>query len=111
MAIDALNNRSLDGLKEPDATAKPAAPKASVLTGEKVSTAEVAEKATDAVMLTDTAKTLAKATNKAKESSGIDEAKVEKIKAAIQDGSYKINYESVANKLIDSEDELSSIFG
>ena len=78
MAIDALNNRSLDGLKEPVATAKPAAPKASVLTGEKVSTAEVAEKATDAVMLTDTAKTLA---------------------------------ESVANKLIDSEDELSSIFG
>ena len=53
MAIDALNNRSLDGLKEPVATAKPAAPKASVLTGEKVSTAEVAEKATDVAMLSD----------------------------------------------------------
>lgn len=111
MAIDALNNRSLDGLKEPVATAKPAAPKVSILTGEKAAPANVAEKATDAVMLTDTAKTLSKATNKAKESSGVDEAKVEKLKAAIKDGSYQINYESVANKLVDSEDELSSIFG
>ena len=63
------------------------------------------------VGLTDSAKTLAKATDAARNASGIDEAKVEKLKAAISDGSYKINYESVANKLIDSEDELSSIFG
>ena len=65
----------------------------------------------DAVVLTDSAKSLSRATARAKASDGIDSAKVEKLKAAINDGSYKINYESVASKLIDSEDELSSIFG
>ena len=53
---------------------------------------------------------LAKASQTAKNSSGIDEAKVEKLKAAINDGTYQIDYDSVANKLIDSEDELTSIF-
>ena len=62
-------------------------------------------------MLTDSAKALTKATEKAKASDGMDQGKIEKLKAAIKNGSYKINFESVASKMIDSEDELNSIFG
>ncbi|MCR5085294.1 MAG: flagellar biosynthesis anti-sigma factor FlgM [Succinivibrionaceae bacterium] len=47
----------------------------------------------------------------ARAASGIDEAKVAGIKESIRNGSYKVNYESVASHLIDSEAGLSSIFG
>ncbi|MGN0916496.1 MAG: flagellar biosynthesis anti-sigma factor FlgM [Succinivibrio sp.] len=112
MAIDALNDRVYSGIKESVATAKNVAiPTVSTAASAYKQNAPEAVKTGDAVVLTDSAKSLSKATEKAKLSSGIDEAKVEKLKAAIADGSYKINYESVANKLIDSEDEISSIFG
>ena len=104
MAIDALNDRSLNGIKESVATATVVANKTSQ---------EASAKATaksDEVLLTDSAMNLAKASQTAKNFSGIDEAKVEKLKAAINDGTYQIDYDSVANKLIDSEDELTSIF-
>ena len=65
----------------------------------------------DAVVLTDSAKSLSRAGEKARSSDGVDQGKVEKLKAAIKDGSYKINYESIASRMIDSEDELNSIFG
>ena len=109
MAIDALNSRVYkSGVKESVATAKNVAqdPKGNVASKETVS-----KFGSDSVVLTNTAQILTKGTQKAKESSGVDSAKVEKLKNAIKDGSYKIDYESVANKLIDSEDELSSIFG
>ncbi len=107
MAIDALSDRIYKGgIKESVATAKSKPTSKAATTG-----SEVAAKSTDAVILTESAKTMSKAVQKAKDSSGIDEAKVEKLKSAIKDGSYKVNYESVANKLIDSEDELSSIIG
>ncbi len=110
MAIDALSDRLYNkgGVKESVATAKNVA---------KNSTGAVAARETavksvgDSVVLTANAQIMTKATQKAKDSSGVDSAKVEKLKESIKDGSYKINYESVANKLIDSEDELSSIFG
>ena len=107
MAIDVLSDRSYNGIKESVATAKNVATSTAK---SAVAQKKVAVQSDD-VGLTDSAKTLAKATDAARNASGIDEAKVEKLKAAISDGSYKINYESVANKLIDSEDELSSIFG
>ena len=106
MAIDVLSDRSYNGIKESVATAKNVATSTAK---SAVAQKKVAVQSDD-VVLTDSAKTLAKATDAARNASGIDEAKVEKLKAAISDGSYKINYESVANKLIDSEDELSSIF-
>lgn len=107
MAIDVLSDRSYNGIKESVVTAKNVATSTAK---SAVAQKKVAVQSDD-VVLTDSAKTLAKATDVARNASGIDEAKVEKLKAAISDGSYKINYESVANKLIDSEDELSSIFG
>ena len=105
MAIDALNDRSLGGIKESVATATVVANK----TSKEAAKTQVAN-AQDSVMLTPSAMNLAKATQSATLASGVDESKVEKLKAAINDGSYQINYESIANKLIDSEDELSSIF-
>ncbi|MCI6906684.1 MAG: flagellar biosynthesis anti-sigma factor FlgM [Succinatimonas sp.] len=112
MAIDVLSDRSYNGVKESVATAKTVATKTNAKASANISTADKTYVAAqDAVVLTDSAKTLAKAKQIAKDSSGIDSAKVEKLKKAINDGSYKINYESVANKLIDSEDEISSIFG
>ena len=100
MAIDVLSDRSYNGIKESVATAKNVATSTAK---SAVAQKKVAVQSDD-VVLTDSAKTLAKATDAARNASGIDEAKVEKLKAAISDGSYKINYESVANKLIDSED-------
>ena len=41
-------------------------------------------------------------------SSGIDQAKVDKIKADIESGSYKINVEQLANKLAQFESDLFS---
>ncbi len=110
MAIDALNDRVYKGgLQESVATAKTVAQNSSPAVAAK--DAAVKSSVGDSVVLTANAQILTKATQKAKDSSGVDSEKVEKLKNAIQDGSYKINYESVANKLIDSEDELSSIFG
>ncbi|MDY6322479.1 MAG: flagellar biosynthesis anti-sigma factor FlgM [Succinivibrio sp.] len=118
MAIDALSNRSMNAVKENVATPKSTATAAAENTkaaayakAQGTSAAPEAPSRADAVVLTDSAKSLSRATARAKASDGIDSAKVEKLKAAINDGSYKINYESVASKLIDSEDELSSIFG
>ena len=42
----------------------------------------------------------------ATESTGIDTAKVDRIRAMIADGSYQVNAESVADKLIQSETSL-----
>ena len=42
----------------------------------------------------------------AAESSGIDTAKVDRIRAMIADGSYQVNAENVADKLIKSETSL-----
>ena len=99
MAIDALNSRIYkSGVKESVATAKNVAQSP---VG-NVAKEALSKAGADSVVLTSNAQILTKGTQK---------AKVEKLKNAIKDGSYKIDYESVANKLIDSEDELSSIFG
>lgn len=113
MAIDILNDRSFNGMKESVATANKVATNTTSANAAPVkqSVSEMSARSADAVMLTDGAKTLSKATQKARDASGVDEAKVEKLKNSIKDGTYKINYESIANKLIDAEDELGTIFG
>ncbi|HAR79962.1 MAG TPA: flagellar biosynthesis anti-sigma factor FlgM [Succinivibrionaceae bacterium] len=113
MAIDILSDRSMNGLQESVANANRTAiaNKAATTAATKGDAASASATRADAVVLTDSAKSLAKATEKAKASDGIDHAKVDKLKKEIQDGSYKVNYESVASKLIDAEDELSAIFG
>ncbi|MBQ9274054.1 MAG: flagellar biosynthesis anti-sigma factor FlgM [Succinivibrio sp.] len=111
MAIDILSDRSMNVVKDSVASSKLAAASNN---GKAVETAKPqsgAEIRPDAVMLTDSAKNLAKATARARASEGVDSAKVEKLKQSIKDGNYKVDYHSVASKMIDAEDELSSIFG
>ncbi len=63
------------------------------------------------VVLTDTAKKLNAAQDKAKNSSGINSEKVSAIKKALAEGNYQINYERVADKMISQDSVLSSILG
>ncbi|KPD20463.1 flagellar biosynthesis anti-sigma factor FlgM [Idiomarina abyssalis] len=68
----------------------------------------VSQKGGDAVSLTSEAQQLGGLQEKAMNSSGIDQAKVDKIKADIESGSYKINVEQLANKLAQFESDLFS---
>ncbi|RUO67146.1 flagellar biosynthesis anti-sigma factor FlgM [Idiomarina ramblicola] len=70
--------------------------------------ASVSQKGGDAVSLTSEAQQLGGLQEKAMNSSGIDQAKVDKIKADIESGSYKINVEQLANKLAQFESDLFS---
>lgn len=65
---------------------------------------------TDTVSITEQTQILKDATCIANDSDGIDYQKVEELKQQIHDGTYQVDYESLANKIVDSEDELSSIF-
>lgn len=114
MAIDILNDRSMNSVKDGIANGarsgeiqkQAAAAKANVAT-----TGIESVSRNDAFVLTDSAKALSRATAKAKADDGIDTAKVEKFKAAIANGSYTINADSIAGKMVEEEAELSSIFG
>lgn len=76
----------------------------------KNATSAVVSHSSDSVELTDDAKVLTRATEKAKASDGIDHEKVASLKAQIENGTYNINYQSIANKLLESEDEISKLF-
>ncbi|ASG66307.1 flagellar biosynthesis anti-sigma factor FlgM [Idiomarina piscisalsi] len=68
--------------------------------------ASVSQKGGDAVSLTSEAQQLGGLQEKAMNSSGIDQAKVDRIKAEIESGSYKINVEQLASKLAQFESDL-----
>jgi len=55
---------------------------------------------TDSVVLTDVAAQMQKAEKVLAETPQVDKAKVEQIKASIADGSYQVNAEQVAEKLL-----------
>ncbi len=103
MAIDILTNNALKATQE---TLTRGTRKVTTAGQEAVSVAS-----DDSVMLTNSAKTLARATDIARAADGVDQSKVASIKQALKDGTYTINYESVANRIIDSEKDLASIFG
>ena len=60
----------------------------------------------DSVSLTSEAKQLSGLQDKAMNSSGVDQAKVDRIKAQIEDGSYKVDVERLASKLAQFEGDL-----
>ncbi|HCU66580.1 MAG TPA: flagellar biosynthesis anti-sigma factor FlgM [Rheinheimera sp.] len=60
----------------------------------------------DSVSLTTQAQQFTKAQEKASNSSGIDQEKVDKIKQAIAEGKYKINVEALARRIMQFEGEL-----
>jgi len=59
----------------------------------------------DSVSLTTQAQQFGKATEKAKNSSGIDQEKVDRIKQDIADGKYKVNVEQLARRIVQFESD------
>ena len=64
------------------------------------------QKSAESVSLTSEAKNINALQEKAMNSSGIDQAKVDRIKAAIENGSYKVDVERLASKLAQFEGDL-----
>ncbi|GHG69138.1 flagellar biosynthesis protein FlgM [Alishewanella longhuensis] len=60
----------------------------------------------DSVSITPQAQQFTKLQEKAANSSGIDQEKVDKIKQAIADGKYKINVEMLAKRIMQFEGDL-----
>lgn len=60
----------------------------------------------DSVSLTSEAQQLSSLQEKAMNSSGIDQAKVDRIKAQIENGSYKVDVDRLASKLAQFEGDL-----
>ncbi len=61
----------------------------------------------DAVALTDTASAIKQAERALADQPAVDSARVERIRAAIADGSYEIDAQRIADKLVDMESSLS----
>ena len=60
----------------------------------------------DSVSITPQAQQFSKLQEKAANSSGIDQEKVDKIRQAITDGKYKVNVEQLARRIVQFESEL-----
>ncbi|RUO79846.1 flagellar biosynthesis anti-sigma factor FlgM [Idiomarina tyrosinivorans] len=99
MPINITNN----GVKNTTVDTKQSTRKEDV--AEKSSSA-VAGKPNDAVSITDEAQQLQSLQAKAKNSSGVDQTKIDQIKQAIENGSYKIDVERLAAKLAKFESDL-----
>ncbi|MAD53036.1 MULTISPECIES: flagellar biosynthesis anti-sigma factor FlgM [unclassified Idiomarina] len=65
-----------------------------------------AKSGSDSVSLTSEAQNLSALQEKAMNSSGIDQTKVDRIKAAIENGSYKVDVDRLASKLAQFEGDL-----
>ena len=65
-----------------------------------------AKSGADSVSLTSEAQQLNRLQEKAMSSSGIDQAKVDRIKAQIESGSYKVDVDRLASKLAEFEGDL-----
>ncbi len=107
MAIDMLSDRAMKTM--PETTGGILSPKGDVKAAASSSAASQTARA-DAVEFTAEAKTLSRATQKARAADGMDHEKIDALRQALADGSYSVNYQSVANKLVDTEDAISSIF-
>lgn len=60
----------------------------------------------DSVSLTSQAQQFTRAQEKASNSSGVDQKKVDEIKQAISEGKYKVNVEQLARRIVQFEGEL-----
>ncbi|MDP2715557.1 flagellar biosynthesis anti-sigma factor FlgM [Rheinheimera sp.] len=67
---------------------------------------QTANQKQDSVSITPQAQQFAKLTEKAGNSTGIDQEKVDKIKQAIAEGKYKINVDQLARRIVQFESEI-----
>ncbi|WP_300426021.1 flagellar biosynthesis anti-sigma factor FlgM [Thalassolituus sp.] len=63
---------------------------------------------TDQVKLSASSKSIQQIEAEIKDMQDVDDATVERIRSAIQNGEYKIDYEKLAGKMLDFEDRLDS---
>lgn len=89
-----------DGVKTSSDTAKSSNASPTPSSGQKETLAS------DRVQLSDQAKLLNQIEDKLQDTPEVDEEKVAAIKAAIADGSYQPDAESIANKMMDMDDLL-----
>lgn len=90
--------------------AAPAAPVRAVVRGkdgETTAASASGSSSRDSVRLTGEGQALAKVERSARESSGIDEAKVADIRRQLADGSYSPNAKAIAGRLVHTEWALS----
>jgi negative regulator of flagellin synthesis FlgM len=84
-----------------------AADKASLAAANAAATAPVAAKAaSDTATITGPARTLQKLSDVIASTPVVNAEKVSAIKEAVQSGTYRVNVDSVANKLLQSDSEL-----
>lgn len=97
-------NNTIKGLT--GAGAPPAKPVAGQSGGASAEPSSRRPGASDQVTLTDAARRMQAAERRAAESSGVDEQRVERIREALSDGSYRIDPQRVASGLLAFERAL-----
>lgn len=88
------------------ALARPATSSAAASGRSGASAPVAAPGAADSVQLTDQALLLQDASALAHQASGIDQGKVETVSRALRDGSYRIDPQAIAAKMLQSEREI-----
>lgn len=100
MAIDKLNSNINQALNAARAEQQPAR------TAQQQSGAPAQPPRQDAVSLTQQAQRLTQLQKRAEADSGIDQAKVQRIKKALADGTYSIDAERLAAKIAHFENDM-----
>ena len=100
MSIDIMNNQNLSVQRQMQTGYVKNS-------GSSAKAAETASRDSDDVKITDTAQTMSAAAARAQNADGIDPAKIESIRKAIESGSYRIDFEKMANHILASEKEFA----
>lgn len=107
MVIDFNRTNSTSSTASASRTTGPAATNATNKTSEVAKAAAVSptQPAGENVKLSDEAQTLQKAVEKIRQEPVVDSERVNRLKQAIADGSYKVDSQRVASKLLDFESQ------
>ncbi|MNZ40332.1 anti-sigma28 factor FlgM [compost metagenome] len=89
----------------PVSTGRSGTDRSETVSAEPSASAAVGSSSGESVQLSDTAQQLQKASDQLKDQPVVDQEKVARIKQAIADGSYQIDNERVAGKLLDFESQ------
>lgn len=103
-AIDGLNGHNRHHVT--DSRNKAQSDKTGVDTADRLTANTTGHPSTDTVDLTDSARQLKEMERGLAERPHVDAAKVANIKAQIADGSYEVDAQRIANKLIEAEKSL-----